>query len=315
VVNQFIPNEGSWIHSHYVAIPEMISYFCGDLRGSHVLDVGCGDMMSSFGLLPLGVGRVTGLDLAGSREKEFDLAQVRDRLRRNNIAVSASYAEVLRYVEYDGLHFPFEDASFDVIVSWSAFEHIANVPQVLREIKRVCRRGGPVFIQVCPWYHCLQGSHLTDYISEPYFHLKRSPDWVRQKLAEYVNRHPDQHQFVLGHMWREYQSLNQYSAKRFYAEVVEQGFVVEKTITCTYEQDLSHAPPHISLDELMIYETKMLLRHTDTLGVSAASFDHTLELIASLHDREIEIADLRNSWSWRITEPLRKIGKLFENRR
>lgn len=258
LVKQFVPEEQTWIHSHYFAIPEMIAYFCGDLCGASVLDVGSGEMLADFGLLPLGVRKVTGLDLAGKRT--VDLPGVCERIRRQDIPVSPQYAEVLHYMEYDGLHFPFEDQSFDVVVSWSAFEHIADVPQVLREIKRVCRPDGRVFLQVCPWFHCLQGSHLTDFISEPYFHLKRPPEWVWQKLNEYVDQHPEKRDFILGHMWPEYLSLNRYSANRFHADVMAAGFTVQKAITITYEQDLSQAPPEIPLSDLMIYETKMLLR-------------------------------------------------------
>lgn len=258
MVKQFVPGEKEWIHSHYFAIPEMIAYFCGDMRGARVLDVGCGEMLANFGLLPLGVQEVTGLDLQG--RWTADLPRVRDRVQDQGIEVSPRYAEVLRYVEYDGLRFPFEDQSFDIVISWSAFEHIADVPQVLREIKRVCRRDGRVFLQVCPWFHCLQGSHLTDFIEEPYFHLKRPPEWVWQKLNEYVDQHPEKRDFVLGHMWPEYRSLNKYSANRFYADVMATGFKVEKAITVTYEQNLAEAPPDVPLADLMIYETKMLLR-------------------------------------------------------
>jgi ubiquinone/menaquinone biosynthesis C-methylase UbiE len=254
----FVPLEASWIRSHYYDIPEMIAHFCGDMRGASVLDVGSGEMLADFGLLPLGVRQVTGLDLENKRS--VSLSQVCDRITRQDIPVTPQYAELLRYVEYDGLHFPFEDEEFDIVYSWSAFEHIADVPQVLREIRRVCKRDGRVFLQVCPWYHCRQGSHLTDFISEPYFHLKRPAEWVRQKLEEYVEQHPEQRDFVLGHMWPEYQSLNRYSANRFHSDVLAAGFTVQKIISCTYEQDLTEAPRDVPLADLMIFETKMLLR-------------------------------------------------------
>src|SRR5271165_3171551 len=151
----FVAEEKEWIRSHYFSVPEQIVEFCGDLRGKSILDVGCGDMLGTFGLLPLGVQQVTGLDLAGKRQ--VDLARVRERITQQEIKDPANYAERLRYVEYDGAHFPFEDESFDIVVSWSAFEHITDVPQVLREIKRVCRRDGRFFVQVYPWYHCRQG--------------------------------------------------------------------------------------------------------------------------------------------------------------
>ena len=254
----FIPPDSEWIHSHYFTVPEQIAYFCGEIRGSRVLDVGCGEMLSDFGLLPLGVQHLTGLDVAG--KCNVDLANISDRLRSHGISVSPDYASRLLYVGYDGLHFPFPNESFDVIVSWSAFEHVADVPQVLREIKRVSCRGARVFLQVYPWYHCLLGSHLTDFISEPYFHLKRPPEWVLQRLNEYVEEHPEKRDFVLGHMWQEYQSLNRYSANRFYADLIAAGFTVQKAVTTTYEQNLTEAPRDIPLADLMIYETKMLLR-------------------------------------------------------
>jgi len=258
LLKQFVPEENEWLRSHFFSIPDVIASFCGDMRGNSVLDVGSGEMLADFGLLPLGVRHVTGLDLAG--KGTVNLQDVYERLARHQIPVSPRYAESLRYVEYDGSHFPFDDETFDVIVSWSAFEHVWDVPQVLSEIKRVCRRDGRVFLQVCPWYHCLQGSHLTDFISEPYFHLKRSPGWVLAQLNDYVSQHPEKRDFVLGHMWPEYLSLNRYSANRFYADVIAACFTVQKAVAITYEQDLTNAPRDISLSDLMIYETKMLLK-------------------------------------------------------
>lgn len=258
LLKEFIPPEREWVHSHYFSVPDQIAYFCGDLRGTDVLDIGCGEMLSDFGLLRLGMQRVTGLDLIGKRE--IDFTGVADRLQRNGIAPCPDYASRLRFVAYDGLHFPFADESFDAIVSWSAFEHVADVPQVLREMRRVARRGARVFVQVCPWYHCLQGSHLSDFIKEPYFHLKRSPNWVLEKLNAYVESHPEQRELLLRNLWPEYQTLNKYSANRFYADVIAVGFTIQKTMAITYEQDLSEAPRDVPLADLMIYETKMLLR-------------------------------------------------------
>ena len=48
---------------------------------------------------------------------ELDLEQVCRRLQQQDIAVSPRYREALRYVEYDGITFPFEDGSFDIVVS------------------------------------------------------------------------------------------------------------------------------------------------------------------------------------------------------
>jgi SAM-dependent methyltransferase len=258
VRNDFIPSEKEWVHSHYFSVTEQIAYFCGDLQGTELLDVGCGEMLSDFGLLRLGPRRVTGLDLTGKHQINFP--NIAQRLEQNGISLCPDYLSRLHFVEYEGRHFPFADESFDVIVSWSAFEHIADVRQVLREIKRVARAGARIYIQVCPWYQSLQGSHLTDFVKEPYFHLKRSPEWVWEQLTAFVAAHPEKERPLLKHLWPEFISLNKYSANRFYADVMAVGFTVQKAITITYEQDLTDAPRDVPLSDLMIYETKLLLR-------------------------------------------------------
>lgn len=45
---------------------------------------------------------------------------------------------------YDGLHFPFDDKSFDCIVSLSVLEHLGNLPAVARECARVLHAAGTI---------------------------------------------------------------------------------------------------------------------------------------------------------------------------
>ena len=61
----------------------------------------------------------------------------------------------------------------------------------------------------------------------------------------------------------------------------------------------------------MVYETKMLLRKTDVPETAPMTRNRMEQLTAALRDREAEVADLRNSLSWRITSPLRKLGTLW----
>lgn len=326
----FVAEERDWIHAHYFSVPQQIGEFCGQLTGKAVLDVGCGDMLQDFGLLPLGVSHVTGLDLADKPTRIVELPAVRNRIIQQGIAVGEDYAERMTYVEYDGAHFPFQNETFDLVISWSAFEHITDVPQVLSEIRRVCRRDGQVFIQVYPWFHCWLGSHLTDYIPEPYFHLKRSLEWVSQQLDDYVSLHPDARHFVFQNMWPEYQTLNKYSANHFYTDVVAAGFKIKRCVVISGDVDLAEAPEGIPLSDLMIFGTKMLLfpingeqpnlleSHPDpgNRRQTVPDCDRSVrDLSVTLREREAEIADLRNSWSWRITAPLRKVASVLRYRR
>jgi SAM-dependent methyltransferase len=56
-------------------------------------------------------------------------------------------------VFYDGHHIPFDNASFDSVFSSEVFEHIFNLPDILKEINRVTRMGGKLLI-TCPFSIC-----------------------------------------------------------------------------------------------------------------------------------------------------------------
>jgi SAM-dependent methyltransferase len=254
----FVPAPDEWVRGHYYGAVDETAHFCGDIfRDKSVLNVGCGEMLTDFGLLRLGPRNVVGMDVVPRPADHLEQAAA--KLRANGIAISAADIEKLSFIQYDGENFPFPDQHFDVVFSWSAFEHVANVPRVLAEIHRVLKPEGRAFIQVYPWFHCLHGSHLTDWIAEPYFQLHRPDDWVREALEGQAAAKPDQADFILGHMLPEYRSLNKKSGRAFYADVRATGFKVLKAKLLSFEQDLSAAPPDVDFADLMIFGTLMLL--------------------------------------------------------
>jgi SAM-dependent methyltransferase len=298
----FIPGEDAWVRSHYYDVPNETVEFCQDLAGTTILNVGCGEMLSDFGLLNCNVRHITGLDLD---EKPSDhLEAAAKKLRGYQINPPADYRKRLTYKRYDGARFPFEDRQFDFVFSWSAFEHVKNVYEVLLEIHRVLSDDGSVFIQVYPWYHCFAGSHLTDYIREPYFHLKRDADWVRQEVSKCASEQPAKSEF-LKYMLSEYTKLNHYSANDFYKDVTKVGFKVIKAKLISYDLDLSDAPEGPDFSSLMICGTKMLLKKKTVLSPERLD-----ELTRIATDRERQIEEIHRSLSWRLTGPLRAAGSL-----
>jgi SAM-dependent methyltransferase len=254
----FIPGEAEWINSHYYGVPQETIEFCGDIAGKRVLNLGCGEMLADFGLLAQNVKQIIGLDI--EHKHPDHLLRVIEKLQRHQIQPPEDYASRIIYQHYDGVTFPFADGEFDFIFSWSAFEHVSDVPRVLSEIRRVLHDDGRVFVQVHPWFHCYLGSHLSDFIPEPYFHLKRTPAWTRAQLEQYVAERPESREMIMEYMYPQYSILNGYSANRFYRDVVNAGFEVLKAKVISYELDLSQAPPHAEFSDLMICGTKMLLR-------------------------------------------------------
>ena len=51
-------------------------------------------------------------------------------------------------VYYDGKDLPFPDGQFDAVVSFEVFEHVFNLPEVLKEINRVTTDSGHLLISI-----------------------------------------------------------------------------------------------------------------------------------------------------------------------
>jgi ubiquinone/menaquinone biosynthesis C-methylase UbiE len=97
----------------------------------------------------------------------------------------------LRYMNAQDL--AFADGSFDLVVSMSTFEHIADVPKALAEIHRVLRPGGAVLLSFEPLWTCAYGHHLHHF--GPVSHMV--PDWAhllwdREQMRAYLeDKWPD----------------------------------------------------------------------------------------------------------------------------
>lgn len=121
--------------------PESIDSFAGvgyyfrfldDLQGARVLDLGSGSGMDSFiaSLLTGPSGSVIGLDMTASQRAKAE------SLRRRQGIANLTY--VRGYID----DAPFEDGSFDVVISNGVINLAADKPQVFREIARLLRPGG-----------------------------------------------------------------------------------------------------------------------------------------------------------------------------
>ena len=92
--------------------------------GDRVLDVGCGTGDLAIAARAIG-GEVTGLDFSPS---------MLERARRKESGID--------WVEGDALALPFDDSSFDVVVTAFTLRNLSSSSAGLGEIRRVVRRGG-----------------------------------------------------------------------------------------------------------------------------------------------------------------------------
>ena len=105
-------------------------------RGEKVLDVGCGVGTFAFHASEMGC-RSTGIDYSSC---SIDMAKELSR--------RFGTAELSCFIVGDAISLPFKDAFFDKVVSADFIEHILfkNKVLVLKEIRRVTKRGGTIII-------------------------------------------------------------------------------------------------------------------------------------------------------------------------
>jgi arsenite methyltransferase len=136
-------------------------------EGDQVLDLGSGSGMDSF-LAALKVGKkgsVVGLDMTDEQLQKAE--GLRDQYGFNNVSFEKGYIEQL----------PFEDNSFDVVISNGVINLCPDKSKVFREIGRVLKQGGRLAIAdivseknlpdnvVCDatlWASCIGGASQED---------------------------------------------------------------------------------------------------------------------------------------------------------
>jgi SAM-dependent methyltransferase len=111
------------------APPERELRLLGDVRGRHVLDLGCGGGQSVVALARQGAV-VTGLDLSDAQ-----LAVARRRAAEAQVAVTLvqGSAETLA---------PLPDGAFDLIFSANVFPYVADLPRCLEACRRTIKPAG-----------------------------------------------------------------------------------------------------------------------------------------------------------------------------
>lgn len=134
------------------------------INGKKVLDAACGEGYGSFLMKQWGASEVIGIDIS---EDALNVAQ--KKFAGKGVSFINHTVEVL----------PFEDNSFDVVVSYETIEHLDCPEKFLAELRRVAKNDGTILVS-CPndpYYY------KNETISNPYH--KRKYTWYDfQELAK-----------------------------------------------------------------------------------------------------------------------------------
>lgn len=224
-----------WFSEHYHdAADQILRFLEGDgisLRRKRVADVGCGDGIIDLGLAIKGKpSKLVGYDL---RQTDVDALERSARAA----GVAEELPRCLSFTTSEPDRIPCPDAQFDVVVTWSVFEHVAHPVRMLSEIRRILRPQGVLFLQLWPFFYSEHGGHLWPHFDEPFSHLLKSDAEIRDCLRGRRGTDPSRDAVD------EYDSLNRISLDQVHTALLAAGLRVTKVELIA---GAVHVPPELA---------------------------------------------------------------------
>lgn len=151
------------------------------LAGEHLLDLGCGyggrTVWYAEHAQP---ASIVGVEIA---ESMVDRCRAFARRRgHDEVEFRRAFAEDL----------PFEDDTFDIVLSYDVQEHVQDPARTLEEIARVLKPGGEAWM-VFPSYLGARASHL-DYVTlVPFLHRVFDPDTIVSVINRFLIAAPERY--------------------------------------------------------------------------------------------------------------------------
>jgi ubiquinone/menaquinone biosynthesis C-methylase UbiE len=233
-----------WWTDHYVqAVDETVDFLAGDglgLMGLRVLDLGCGDGILSLGLAT----RTEALSVLGLDLQPVDLQFLANIAGDHGVPIDHPQLTFAVSRETD-LGIP--DNSVDVVITWSVFEHVVDIPGLLAEIRRVLTPNGLLFIQIWPLFFSEHGSHMWPWFSELFPHLVLSDEKFHAEL-----RHRTGDPELARAMVDCYESCNRLTLDDLGRELSAAGFYISKV---EVYPTAVHIPPELQGMSLSLLTT------------------------------------------------------------
>jgi SAM-dependent methyltransferase len=223
-----------WFREHYEeAASAIIDFLGGDgihFAGKEIADIGSGDGIIDLGLALKGSPeRLVGFDIVPTDTEELLLFARRE-------GVADELPANLEFRQSDVRSVPAAPDSFDIVVSWSTFEHVDDPRALLRDIHRVLRPHVLLMIQIWPLYHSQHGSHLWQYFPEGFVQLLRS----QAEVEEAVRAKPGPDTEWAEELITQFRSCNEITVDGLQRDLSSTGFKIHKVELMS---EAFHLPP------------------------------------------------------------------------
>ena len=222
VVDGRAGQEEAWFSNHFhQAAGECLSFLTEAgvlLNNRKVCDIGCGDGLIDAGVLQLSQAQeFVGFDIAPGDE-----VVLRAALKQREI--DTDFLSAFSMVRSEIARIPWGDDYFDVAVSWSAFEHVADPTALLREVHRILAPGGALFLQLWPFFWSQHGTHLWQWFPDGYANQVHSEEEIRRRIEEDEVTEAGWKQMMLG----AYDTLNRFTVNDLEASLIDAGFEIKR---------------------------------------------------------------------------------------
>jgi ubiquinone/menaquinone biosynthesis C-methylase UbiE len=143
---------------------KLVLEYLAPVEGKRVLEVACG--RGGFSRL---------LATRGAIVWGADFSESAIQIAKNKLLRNPALAERVTYQQADAQNLPFDDASFEIVVSCETIEHVPDHRAAVREMYRVCKPGGTLYLTT-PNYLNFMGLYLI------YAHVRHPGQKLTQPL-------------------------------------------------------------------------------------------------------------------------------------
>ena len=238
------------------------SYLTG--KSSSILDFGCGNGIAALRLaIEDSSSVVYGCDVT----QAFSILEA---LAFKNLEIE-ELPKNLYFQQISGVGIPFEPAQFDLIYSWSVFEHIdINImDEVIVDIRKRLKNDGVLFIQIDPLYYSAKGSHLIHLQNVPWIHLIKQHNHLKETFFK-TDDSNTQVNLSKEFFWDEYKKLNKITVDSLIGKFEKHGFCVVRKQLMKCDTPIPEFLQNVyQVDALRTYGVILLLQKEGNLGMSS----------------------------------------------